>query len=400
MVKKSRKAKTERMDIDKLTSYLQKELKTVKVEKAIARFEDEGDVEPLATGNPWLDLITGIGGLPKGKIVEFSGEEGVSKSALNQSIAGVIQHGGVIRPFRENHADDEELEASNVVWIDAERAIDLRIPKQRHHFADRLGMDIDNLIIVKPDTAELAFEVARACIVSGSVDFIVLDSIVALATADDYDKDMTEGSWNKLPQVINRGLKNIAPELERTDCVFVVLNQLRANTQKKNKFDKDWVTTGGKGLKHWCTLRVELTSSGKIKDENNMQVGHRVRTRIIKTRLDINHGDAFLYWYNDTGFNYAEELFNLAVEWEVIYKPSNGWYEFGVEDELFEEYGKLREKDFIELLNTDEELYNKTYEYVKQYFAEDSEASEDIDGDMEDQEYEDDDEDEYEDEEE
>lgn len=360
-----------KMDIDELKAYLNKEVKSVKVEIATERYENEGDVEPLATGNPWLDLITGIGGFPKGKIVEISGEEGVSKSALTQTIAGVIQYGGVIRPFRGDHDYDEMIEESgNVVFVDAERAIDLRIPTQRKHLAERLGVDIDRLLIAQPDTIEQGLDIVKACVASGNVSLVVYDSIVASATEDEFDKDNQEGSWNKLPQAINRGFRNLAPELSRTDCCLVVLNQLRQNMNKKNKFDKEWVTTGGKGLKHWCSLRIELTKAGKIKDTNGLEVGHRVRARIIKTRLDINHGDAYLYFYHDSGYNYGEELFELALEWEIIVSPSSGWYSFDIE-EIDEKYdGKIRRSDMIDFLNEDEDLYNKVLEAVYYYFDE------------------------------
>jgi len=398
--KKKLEARAEVMDFDQLKAFLKKNTKGISIETANERYDKEGDVEPLPTGNPWLDLFTGIGGLPKGKIIEFSGEEGVSKSALNQMVAGVIQHSGVIKPFRKNYTEEQLLEnAGNVVWIDAERAMDLRIPKQRKHFTERLGMDPDRLILVQPDTIEQGLDLINACILSGSVAFIVYDSIVASSTADEYDKDNDEGSWNKLPQVLNRGLRAIAPNLSRTDCTLVLLNQLRQNLNKKSKYDEEWVTTGGKGLKHWCSVRIQLFKSTKLKGgaDGKLNIGHKVRVRVAKTRLDINHGDAYLYWYHDRGFDYGEELFNLALEWDIIYKPANGWYNFNIEDELLDDITNMREKEIIELLNEDEDIYKRVNELVVDSFNEYNDGE--IDDDLEDQDEDDDDEDEEEDEE-
>lgn len=381
MATKQRKRQTiEGMSLEEVGKYLSKEVRGVDIEIASKRHEEEGDVEPLPTGFPALDLKLGIGGFPKGKIIEVSGEEGVSKSALTQTVAGVLQWGGIIRPFRKNYNIDE-IEGYNCVWIDAEKAVDMRIPKQRKHFKERLGLDPDKILISQPDTAEQAFNIIRACAVSGSVDYVVLDSVVALATEEEYKKDMDEGSWNKLPQVINRGLRNIAPVAYKNDCTIIVLNQLRANTEKKNKFDDDWKTTGGKGLKHWCSLRIQLNKGAKIKDEaTKVELGHIVRAKIIKTRLDVLHGDAKLYFYRGEGFNYGEELFELASEYEVIYAEKQGrytWYDHE------EEFGRKSRNDFIELLNEDEELYTKIYEDVKYYFEN---AEDEVDEDLEDQE--------------
>lgn len=291
-----------------------------------AEEEDEGDVTPFITRFPSFNLMIGIGGLPKGKIIEISGEEGSCKSALCWAICGDVQRQGKV-----------------AVWIDAEQAIDFRIPKQRK-FIKSLGCDYREVIIIRPETAEVGFTIANAFANNDDVGVIVYDSIVALANQREDNAEITKEDRNTLPQTINKGLRKCSKSLRRTDCTMLIINQLRENTERMGPYDKKWKTTGGKGLKHWASLRIFVFKS-LIKNSDKEVIGICPQCRVEKTRFDVPRDNAKLFYYYNHGFDISEEIVELAIVWGILEKKGNSFI-----------YGddKMMRKDWIKYLSSDE----------------------------------------------
>lgn len=329
--------------------------------------EDEGDVMPFVTRFPSLNLMIGIGGIPKGKIVEISGEEGACKSAICWAICGDVQRQGKI-----------------AAWIDAEQAIDFRVPKQRK-FIKSLGCDYREVIIVRPETAEMGFTIANALASNPDVGIVVYDSIVALANQREDNAEITKEDRNTLPQTINKGLRKCAKSMRKTDCTMLIINQLRENTERMGPYDKKWKTTGGKGLKHWASLRIFVFKQ-LIKNSDKEVIGICPQCRIEKTRFDVPRDNAKMFYYYNRGFDIAEEIFDLAVIWGILEKSGNSYVYDGEKKtkakwlEFFEtEEGK---ETLDEILETTSDEYNAYYDGddeadVDEDLGEDEEGDED-----------------------
>lgn len=326
--------------------------------------EDEGDVSPFVTRFPSFNLMIGIGGIPKGKIIEISGEEGACKSAICWAICGDVQRQGKV-----------------AVWIDAEQAIDFRIPKQRK-FIKSLGCNYRDVIIIRPETAEIGFTIANAFANNEDVGVIVYDSIVALANQREDNAEITKEDRNTLPQTINKGLRKCAKSLRKTDCSMLIINQLRENTDRMGPYDKKWKTTGGKGLKHWASLRLFVFKS-LIKNSDKEVIGISPQCRVEKTRFDVPRDPAKLFYYYNRGFDVVEEIVELAIVWGILEKKGNS-YIYGDE--------KHMRKDWLSLLAEDDELKDSILSDVEEEYNAyyDGNDEGDVDSDLEEEEGDDD----------
>lgn len=321
--------------------------------------EDLGDISPYVTRFPSLNLMIGIGGIPRGKIIEVSGEEGACKSAICWAICGDVQRQGKV-----------------AVWIDAEQAIDFRVPKQRK-FITTLGCDYREVIVVRPETAEMGFTIANAFASNEDVGIIVYDSIVALANQREDNAEITKEDRNTLPQTINKGLRKCGKALRKNDCSMLIINQLRENTERMGPYDKKWKTTGGKGLKHWASLRIYVFKS-VIKNADKEAIGICPQMRVEKTRFDVPRDNAKLFYYYNQGFDIVEEIVELAIAWGILEKSGNSFV-----------YGddKMTRKKWIEYLSDDEnkelldEILSTTSDEYNAYYDGDDEA--DVDEDLE-----------------
>jgi recombination protein RecA len=321
---------------------------------------NEGDVLPIKTRFPSLNLCVGIGGFPKGRIVEISGEEGSYKSALAWAIAGDVQRSGKI-----------------VAWIDAENAVDLRIPKVRD-FLDLLEVDYASVIFVRPDTAEQAFQVIQVLAQNDEVGLIVFDSIVALSNIREEKADLTKEDRNTLPMTINRGLRRSAKFLRDSECTLLLINQLRQNMDRRGPYDRKWTTTGGKGLQHWCSLRFFAFKS-KIKNSDREHIGNKVIYSVEKTRFSSPRDNAEMFYYFNKGFDTNEELFELCVKWGILEKKGNMYYYHKKKEQV-----KGRKK-WIALIAKSEKLYSTFLQEVSECYNEyfDDNFEDDVDADME-----------------
>jgi recombination protein RecA len=354
-------------DLDKKINKIlsDRALKKLRENNMIMKGEDEvneGDIKPLRTRFCSLNLMIGIGGLPKGKIVEISGAEGGFKSALCWAVAGDTQRQGGV-----------------VAWIDAENAIDLRIPKVRK-FLESLRVDYNKILIIRVNTAEQAFKAIQILAQNGNVSLIVFDSIVALSNNREDTEDIEKQDRNTLSMTINRGLRKCAKLLRRTECTLILINQLRVNQDRKGPFDKKWQTTGGKGLKHWCSLRLEAYSQ-KLKDNDGMQVGSLVTYSVIKTRFDVPRDKAKLFYYFNKGFDIYEELVELAITWGVLDKSQKKKSKLAWTDHE-DEFEPMTRKEWINFLKTDKKSYKKMLAEIsviyEDYYETDNEAEEDV----------------------
>ena len=267
-------------------------------------------VQPVPTGHISFDLMTGIGGLPRGKIIEFTGEEGTHKSNMAWECVGNV------------HAEKPH---AFCVWLDAEKALDVRVPKQRRHILN-MGVDLERLIICVPDTAEQCWQMIDMACDKGA-ELIVLDSISALIPKKEFDVDYDAPGYPALPAAINKGFRKLTTKLFRTGSTLIEINQVRENLetagQRYVKFEDRWKTTGGKGLKHWLTLRLFFSKS-KItvegRDGQKQHVGDKVTVKVMKTRLAPVVSKAEMFMYHASGFDTIEETLLMAENYGVLYK--------------------------------------------------------------------------------
>lgn len=328
---------------------------------------NEGDILPIVTRFPSLNLMIGIGGLPKGRIVEISGEEGSYKSALAWAIAGDVQRTDKV-----------------VAWIDAENAVDLRVPSVRA-FLKTLDVDYKSVLFIRPDTAEQAFQIIQVLSENEDIGLIVFDSVVALSNIREEKSDLTKEDRNTLPMTINRGLRKCAKRLRNTECTLLLINQLRENMDRRTPYDKKWKTTGGKGLAHWCSLRLYAFKS-KIKNGDKEHIGNKVTYSVEKTRFSVPRENAVMYYYFNHGFDTSEELFELCLAWGILEKAGTRYYHPSKPDL------KKDKKEWISSIGKNKKLYDKLYAEVSEvydaYFSNDEESDVDNDYDNnEDDEY-------------
>lgn len=314
--------------------------------------EDEiaqGDIDPIVTRFPSLNLSIGIGGLPRGKVIEISGKEGSFKSSLCWAFCADVQK-------------QEEL----VAWIDAEHAVDLHVPKMRRYFKS-LGVDMSKVLLFKPDTTEEAFEAIETLFESG-VSLIVYDSIVALSNVRESEADMEKVDRNTNAMSINKGLRKITPALRNYNCTLILINQFRVNQDRVNKYAPEFQTTGGQGLKHWCSLRLEVRAY-TMKDSDKRPVGKEIYVKVIKTRFDFPRDDAQIFYFNSTGFSIVHEIATLAETWNLFKTVGRSWiYNSESKGEI-----KLMKTAWFDKLLSDKELcqeiLTKITNAYEEYFA-------------------------------
>lgn len=352
---------------------------------------DEGDVDPLSTGHISFDLMTGIGGLPKGKIIEFTGEEGCHKSNYAWECVGMV-----------HQSNDYDF----CVWIDAEKAIDLRIPMQRKHVSN-MHVDFTRLILVVPESAEQCWSLINEACQNGAA-LIVLDSVTALIPKKELKAGVEADGYPALPASINRGFRSISKELWLSDSTLIEINQVRENLEVTNKkytaFEDQWKTTGGKGLKHWLSLRlffrkkkIKVVPEGGSAEQGKVHIGDEVTVSVIKTRLSPIMDKAKLFMYHKSGFDRVEELLNMLIEFEILYKetPRAQKYTF-VEPDDEDDITQMSWDEWYDTLEEDlengAEYYAHLCEVLKSAYNEYYLENDSIDEDFAEQEDEDDEE--------
>ena len=260
------------------------------------------DAEAIPTGSLSLDIALGIGGLPKGRVVEIYGPESSGKTTLAiHAIAEIQKRGGI------------------AAFVDAEHAFDKT-------YAEALGVDTDNLLISQPDHGEQALEVTEQLIRSGAIDMIVIDSVAALVPRSEIEGDMGDSRPGLQARLMSQALRKLTGIIGRTNCCCVFINQLREKIGVM--FGNPETTTGGNALKFYASMRLDIRKTGSaIKDKEGNVVGNHVKVKVVKNKLAPPFRIALFDIAYGEGISKVGEIVDIGVEHDIIGK-SGAWYSY------------------------------------------------------------------------
>ena len=280
------------------------------------------NIEHISTGSLSLDIALGIGGLPRGRIVEIYGPESSGKTTLSlHCIAEGQKNGG------------------NVAFIDVEHALDPT-------YAAALGVDVDSLLVSQPDTGEDALEIAEALIRSGAIDVIVIDSVAALVPKAEIEGEMGDSHVGLHARLMSQALRKLAGAISKSNCVAIFINQLREKVGVV--YGNPEVTTGGRALKFYSSVRIDIRRVETLKSGGEM-VGSHTRAKVVKNKIAPPFREAEFDIMYGEGISREGELLDLAVKAEVVQK-AGAWFSYDGR-----RLGQGRDK-VKELLKADKEL--------------------------------------------
>ncbi|AXK66445.1 MULTISPECIES: recombinase RecA [Burkholderia] len=261
------------------------------------------DIQVVSTGSLGLDIALGVGGLPRGRVVEIYGPESSGKTTLTLQVIAELQKLG-----------------GTAAFIDAEHALDVQ-------YASKLGVNVPELLISQPDTGEQALEITDALVRSGSIDMIVIDSVAALVPKAEIEGEMGDSLPGLQARLMSQALRKLTGTIKRTNCLVIFINQIRMKIGVM--FGNPETTTGGNALKFYASVRLDIRRIGSIK-KNDEVIGNETRVKVVKNKVSPPFREAIFDILYGEGISRQGEIIDLGVQAKIVDK-AGAWYSYNGE---------------------------------------------------------------------